>query len=128
MRKIKQIKSKQVCPKCRKKQLYMTLVFGKDTSGMSCRNCNFTDDIGSSTFQQVYNYWQSTIIKGRNNMQQTGSCAWPKCKLTGQNWQDGKCYCKKHYNLAMMKQMVTEDKPVGKAAIGASTVVINDSG
>ena len=60
---------------------------------------------------------------------ENGSCAWPKCKETGKDWQDGKCYCEKHYEQAMMKQMTLDNnEPVGKAAMGANTVVINDSG
>jgi len=53
-------------------------------------------------------------------MQQTGTCAWPKCKETGKDWQDGKCYCAKHYDMAMA---IVNNKPVGKAAMGAGTVI-----
>lgn len=62
-------------------------------------------------------------------MADNGSCAWPKCKQTGKDWQDGKCYCEKHYEILLVKQMVIDNsKLVGKAAMGAGTVVINDSG
>lgn len=60
-------------------------------------------------------------------MAETGSCAWPKCKETGQDWQDGKCYCERHYELVLVKQMTVDDnKPVGKTAMGASTIMINE--
>lgn len=52
-----------------------------------------------------------------------GSCAWPKCKKTGEDWIDGKCYCAKHYEEA---KAVRNNKPVGKAAIGAGTAIINE--
>jgi len=56
---------------------------------------------------------------------ENGTCAWPKCKETGKDWQDGKCYCEKHYDMAIA---IINNKPVGKPAMGANTVVINDSG
>jgi hypothetical protein len=45
-----------------------------------------------------------------------GSCAWPKCNKKGKDWQDGKCYCERHYAL------VENHKPVGRAGIGSATV------
>ncbi|MCJ7805212.1 hypothetical protein MUP46_01030 [Patescibacteria group bacterium] len=56
-------------------------------------------------------------------MADNGSCAWPKCKKTGKDWLEGKCYCAEHYDMATA---VINDKPVGKAAIGAGTVIINE--
>jgi hypothetical protein len=49
-----------------------------------------------------------------------GSCAWPKCKRTGKDWLEGKCYCPKHYDIAVAVQ---NNRPVNKVAMGASTII-----
>lgn len=56
-------------------------------------------------------------------MAENGSCAWPKCKDIGNKWQDGKCYCERHYVM-----VIVNNKPVGKPAMCAGTAIINDSG
>lgn len=58
-----------------------------------------------------------------DDMQQSGNCAWPKCKQTGENWLEDKCCCEKHYDIVVA---IVNNKPVGKTAMGASTTVINE--
>ena len=58
-------------------------------------------------------------------------CEWKDCKKIGIYKLDGKAYCDNHYGKALHKaheeRMKEMDKPVGRAGMGASTVVINDS-
>jgi len=47
--------------------------------------------------------------------EEIGSCAWPKCNKRGKDWQDGKCYCERHYR-------VVSNKMNTRAKIGGTTV------